>query len=85
MVGEVTLILVDMFSQLFNLQEIVFDSLGAWGLWIGAFLVFTIARFLIVPIVGGVIRGGQSDVVKKIRQSGKSDNVKSQKGDSENG
>lgn len=65
MVGEVLGILAQMFSDLFGLFDEVFTKLDAWGLLLGAFLVFTIYRLLLVPIVGGVVRAGQSDIVRK--------------------
>lgn len=71
MVGEVLGILAQMFSDLFGLFDEVFTKLDAWGLLLGAFLVFTIYRLLLVPIVGGVISGGTSDVVRNIRENEK--------------
>lgn len=65
MVGEILGVLAQMFSDLFGLFDEVFTKLDAWGLLLGAFLVFTIYRLLLVPVVGGIVRAGQSDVVRK--------------------
>lgn len=71
MVGEVLGILAQMFSDLLGLFDEVFTKLDAWGLLLGAFLVYTIYRLLLVPVVGGVISGGTSDVVRNIRENEK--------------
>lgn len=71
MVGEILAILAQMFSDLFGLYDEVFTKLDAWGLLFGAFLVFTIYRLLLVPVVGGLIRGGASDVVRYVRDDAK--------------
>lgn len=71
MVGEILAILAQMFSDLFGLYDEVFTKLDAWGLLLGAFLVFTIYRLLLVPVVGGLIRGGASDVVRYVRDDAK--------------
>lgn len=56
-----------MFSQVFLLFERVYTEFGAWSLLVGAFVVFTIYRLILAPIVGGGLRSGSSDTVKKIR------------------
>lgn len=71
MVGEALGILAQMFSDLLGLYDEVFTGLDAWGLLLGAFLVFTIYRLLLVPVVGGLIRGGASDVVRYVRDDAK--------------
>lgn len=65
MVSEILGILAQMFGDLFGLFDEVFTKLDAWGLVLGAFLVFTIYRLLLAPVVGGIVRSGQSDVVRK--------------------
>lgn len=88
MVGNVTIMLGDMFVQLLALFERIFTELGGWSIWIGAFTIFTIARLLIIPILGGVISAGQSDIVKEIRKGASSDKAKKpseKKGKAENG
>lgn len=72
MVGEALGILAQMFSDLLGLYDEVFTELDAWGLLLGAFLVFTIYRLLLVPVVGGLIRGGASDVVRYVRDDANS-------------
>lgn len=88
MVGEVTIMLGNMFVQLLALFERIFTELDGWAIWLGAFLIFTISRMLIVPILGGVISTGQSDIVKEIRKGANSDKAKKpseKKGSAENG
>lgn len=87
MVGEALGILAKMFSDLFGLYDEVFTKLDAWGLLLGAFLVFTIYRLLLVPVVGGVVRSGQSDIVRKTYGSLKNGKVSqnSDSGGSKNG
>lgn len=85
MVGEVLGILAQMFSELLGLFDEVFTKLDAWGLLLGAFLVFTIYRLLLVPIVGGLIRSGQSDIVKKVRTDSGLSSSRKNSGGSENG
>ena len=85
MVGEILGILAQMFSDLFSMFDEVFTKLDAWGLLLGAFLVFTIYRLLLVPIVGGLIRSGQSDIVKKVRTDSGSSSSRKNSGGSENG
>lgn len=75
MVGEVTIMLGNMFAQLLALFERIFTELDGWAIWLGAFLIFTISRMLIVPILGGVISAGQSDMVQKIRNNSKENKV----------
>lgn len=84
MVGEVLGILAQMFSELLGLFNEVFAKLDAWGLLLGAFLVFTIYRLLLVPIVGGLIRSGQSDIVKKVRTDSGLSTSRKNSGGSEN-
>lgn len=67
MLYDVTVMLTDMVGSIFGLFDSVFSSLDAWGVILGALLTFTACRLLIMPIVGGVLRSGQSDVVKYIR------------------
>lgn len=59
---------VNVFSQVLSLFDRVYTEFGAWSLLIGAFLVFTIYRLILAPIVGGGLRSGSSDTVKKVRK-----------------
>lgn len=85
MVTEVLGLLVQMFSDLLGLFDEVFTELGAWSYVLGAFLVFTIYRLLLVPIVGGLVRSGQSDIVKKIKTDSGFSSSKKNSGGNENG
>ena len=71
MVGEALGILTQMFSGLLGLFDEVFTKLDAWGLLLGAFLVYTIYRLLLVPIFGGFVSAGASDVVRYVREDAK--------------
>ena len=71
MVGQALSILAQMFSDLFGLFDEVFTKLDAWGLLLGAFLVYTIYRLLLAPVLGGLISSGASDVVRYIREDAK--------------
>ena len=63
--------LIDIFDFLFEQVTRLYDSLGAWSFVIGAFTVYTIYRLLLAPVLGGAIRSGQSDMVRKIRSDNK--------------
>ena len=66
MTNNVLGILSQMFASLLGLFNEVFTKLDAWGIVLGAFFVFTIYRLLLVPVLGGVVRAGQSDIVRRI-------------------
>lgn len=84
MVTEILSILAQMFGELLGLFDEVFTKLDAWGLLLGAFLVYTIYRLLLVPVVGGLIRSGQSDIVKKVRTDSGFSSSSKNSGGSEN-
>lgn len=69
MVAQTMEICLSAISAVFNFMSYIFEELGAWSWILGAIIVYTIFRLLIVPIVGGVISAGQSDTVKAFRQS----------------
>lgn len=71
MVAQTMQICLQGISAVFGFMSIIFETLGAWSWILGAIIVYTIFRMLIVPIIGGVIRSGQSDTVKAIRQNSK--------------
>lgn len=58
---------VNLFGKIFELFDRVYTEYGAWSLIIGAFIVYTIYRLILAPVVGGVVSAGQSDMVRKIR------------------
>lgn len=45
----------------------VFTYFGAWTFVFGAFLIYTIYRMILAPIVGGFTSAGRSDLAKKGR------------------
>lgn len=67
MVNEVMDILTMMFDRLFYIWGMIFDKTGAWSMFISAFLAYTVYRFLLKPVIGGLTRAGASDVVKGVR------------------
>lgn len=71
MVNEVFPTVALLFSECINLFERVFDGLGAWGFFFGAFIIFLSYRLLLRPIMGAYVSAGASDTVKKIRQKDK--------------
>ena len=79
MVSQVLPIVGNLITSCVDLVFSIFNRLGAFSLVFGAFIVWTIHRFLLRPIIGGV----GSDIVKGIKSSGssKSSSNKSSKGD----
>lgn len=81
MVGQCLQLCVTGISAVFDFMALIFDYLGAWTYIIGAFMIYTVYRVLLVPVIGA----GQSDMARKVvkgghnNSSGKSD--KSKKGD----
>lgn len=65
--ADVLPLLQDMFLRIFELVGEIFTKFGAWGYILGGFIIYTIYRLLVVPIFGGFVRAGASDVVKKVR------------------
>lgn len=56
-------LLINMFSVLFDYVDTLFESFGAWSYLLGFFLIYTIYRLILAPVLGS----GRSDMVKKIR------------------
>lgn len=52
-----------MFEQVVALFVRVFSEFGAWDWFFGAFTIFIVYRFLLIPMFGG--SAGSSDKVKK--------------------
>lgn len=59
-----------------SLATSLYSGFGITGILLGAFFIHTVNRFLLIPIIGGVVHAGQSDVVRRITSSGKSDKAK---------
>lgn len=64
MVGDCFNLCIDAISAAFDWLNYILVQLDAWKYILGAFLIFTIFRLLLVPLVGGVIGGGSSDTVR---------------------
>ena len=56
-------VLINMFNRLFGYLDLLFSELGAWSFVLGFFLIYTIYRLILAPVLGA----GRSDMVKKIR------------------
>ncbi len=77
MINDVLPMLTNMFAQLLNLFDTVFTYLGAWSFLLGAMIIYTLIRMLIIPLLGGSLYGGASDTVQSGNlSSGSSDGVK---------
>lgn len=63
--NEVLPMIVDMFNKILELFQDVFDGLDAWDYIFGAFIIVTIYRMLLRPILGGGIKSGSSDKARK--------------------
>lgn len=73
MMNDVLEMLASMFQSILALFDKVFAGLDGWDIVLGAFIVITIYRMLLVPILGGRVGFGSSDTVKKSR--GKEEDV----------
>lgn len=54
--------LTNMFLSIFDWFEKIYAHYGVWSILLGAFLIYTIYRLLLKPIVGG---SGSSDTARK--------------------
>lgn len=52
-------------------MEYIFMQLGAWNWILGAVIIYTIFRLLIVPVIGDALSSGQSDTVKSVKKGEK--------------
>lgn len=71
--GDVVSFLSMALNAVFSFADDVFTKLGAYGLILGAFFIWTVYRLLLQPIIGGIISVGTSDVVQKTTKTGKYD------------
>lgn len=81
MAGQIFAGLSQAISACFLWFEQVVNSLGFFGIIIGAFTIVTVSRFLLAPIVGGFmgsINAGASDMVSK--KSSKRNNTTKKEG-----
>lgn len=60
-------VLSNMFNSIFVLYDRLYTHFGAWTYLIGAFIIYTVYRILLAPIVGGFVSAGRSDMAKKMR------------------
>ena len=71
MVSDLTLAITNMLGDLLSYAFIMYDKVGALPLMFGAFMIFTIYKFILQPILGG---GGSSDTAsKKVTQKNSED------------
>lgn len=54
-----------------NIMERIFTELNGWGIVFSAFFTFVLYRFLLRPIMGGLVSASASDKVRKIRKDNK--------------
>lgn len=69
MVGQCMDICLTGIRAVFGFMEQIFDSLGGWSYVIGAFVIVTVFRVLLVPVIGGAISSGTSDMAMKLKQN----------------
>lgn len=65
MISSVLPVIANMITSVLDLFFDIINQLGSFSLIFGAFIIFTIYRFLLRPIIGG--SAGKSDSVKKVR------------------
>lgn len=92
MMTEVLNMLISMFQGILGIVDRVFSGLDGWDLVLGALIVTTVHRMLLVPLVGGSTANGIRDLVasEKAKGDGSRVNVNKvngnkKKGGSENG
>lgn len=66
MVAEVLPTLANMFSSLITYCFQLYERLGALSLVFGAFMIYTIYRFILQPILGGGVSSDKAS--KKVTQ-----------------
>lgn len=69
MVGQCMNICLSGIGAVFGFLEQIFDSLDGWSYVIGAFMIYTVFRVLLVPVIGGAISSGTSDMAMKLKQN----------------
>ena len=57
---------INLFLSIFSLFDNIYERFGAWSYLLGAFIVYTLYRYLLRPVLGGGV--GSSDTVRKIRK-----------------
>ena len=62
---EVLVVLAEMFKKIFALVDKIYTSFNAWSLVVGAFTIYVIYRLLLVPVLGGALKSGSSDMARK--------------------
>lgn len=79
MVADVMLMFMNMFSNLWNLVDRIFTQLGAWSYFLGAFIIFTLFRLVLKPIIGASVGIGASDTVRNFKKDKASNSSSSKK------
>lgn len=69
MLEEVLEMLANMFLSLFALVDKIYTKFNAWSLILGAFIVYTLYRVLLRPVLGSAVSSGASDTVQKMKSS----------------
>jgi len=70
MVAQTMNMCIQGISASFTWMEYIFAQLDT-GYWIlGAFMIFSIYRLLIRPVIGSAVSSGASDTVRKLKNKG---------------
>lgn len=56
----------------FNLFHVFFDDFGFTDIFIGIFTVYVVFKFLLLPLIGGAVGVGGSDMVTSSLSAGRS-------------
>lgn len=89
MVQQVSVMLGNMFIELFGIVDRIFNALDGWSFWLSAFIVYSASRFILLPFVRGQFAGVGSDIARAFKskegfhshteKSGSSDRAKGEK------
>lgn len=75
MMTEVLNMLIGMFRDILGIVNDVFVGLNGWDLIIGALIVTTVHRMLLLPLIGGTAANSISDIVAH-EKANRADNYK---------
>lgn len=80
MVGQCFQLCIQGISAVFGFFGMCMNLLGAWFYIFGAFLIFTIYRLLLKPLIGAAVNAGASDTVKSMKKKSSGSSKGSSKG-----
>lgn len=64
--------LITVFDKLFTMADKVYTHFGVYPFIFGLFFVFTVGKFLLLPLFGGFISTGSSDIAAKVNEDRRS-------------